>query len=361
MIWNYLNTDNLIVFLSSMSISVFIILTRDLHQQRAINRSDCTAIQAMHTIPTPRIGGIVIITSLLMIGFYVHDEIKERFWLLTASVLPAAFAGLAEDLNYRVSPVMRLLATAVSSAVAIMLLGVYLPRTDLPGMDYLMLLAPFGWVFTIFACAGICNAFNLIDGLNGLSSSVGVITALGLAAISMEAGYHYLAQMNVLLVSALLGFLVFNFPFGKIFLGDAGAYAMGHMLAWFAIILIISVPELSTWAVLLVFFWPIADTIFAVYRRRRAGLRADMPDRLHSHHLVMRSLEIFFFKRSRRHVANPLATLIILPMAAAPIVAGVMFWDQPLFAVIALCTFAALFVSSFIVSVRRAQRRRWRL
>lgn len=358
MLWEYVNRDDLIVFLFSATICIMILLTRDLHLPLALRRGDVTAVQAAHKRPTPRIGGLAIILSLVPIAFFIPIEINANFWLFTTSILPVAFAGFAEDLGYRVSPLIRLMAAAASSAVAIILLDAWLPRTDVPGLDQLMAWAPFAWVFTIFACAGICNAFNLIDGLNGLSSGIGVITAIGLSAISMETGYTYLAEMNVLLISALLGFLVFNFPFGKIFLGDVGAYALGHLLAWFSIALLLHVPELSTWAVLLVFFWPIADTFFAVYRRRRAGRRTDMPDRLHYHQLVMRALEISLLGRDRRHIANPLATLIILPLAAAPALAGVLLWDKPLPAFLALCAFAALFVLSYLLGVRSAQCRR---
>jgi len=94
--------------------------------------------------------------------------------------------------------------------------------------------------------------------------------------------------------------------------------------------LLIRLPDLSTWAVLLVFFWPIADTFFAIYRRRRAGRPTDMPDRLHYHQLVMRALEITLIGRNRRNVANPLATLVILPLASAPVIAGVLLWNKPL-------------------------------
>lgn len=344
--------DFLIVFSVCAAICALILKTRDIHMPLVERRGDVMAVQAAHKRPTPRIGGLALVVSLLPISYLLPADISSRFWLFSLSVLPVAIAGLAEDLGYHVRPVFRLLAACLSSAVAIALLDIWLPRTDVPGLDRLMVWAPFAWLFTIVACAGICNAFNLIDGLNGLSSGVGVITALGLAAIAAQTGHDSLFQMNLMLVAALLGFLVFNFPFGKIFLGDVGAYALGHILAWFSIALMIRVPDLSPWAVLLVFFWPIADTFFAIYRRRRAGRSADTPDRLHYHQLVMRTLEITLIGRDRRNVANPLATLVILPMAGAPVLAGVLMWDKPIQAFVALCSFAALFVLSYVVSVR---------
>ena len=349
------NLEILIVFLVSATICGVILKTRDIYMPLVERRGDSRAVQAAHKRSTPRIGGLALVASLLPIAYFLPSDISSKFWLFMVSVIPVAIAGLAEDLGYHIRPRTRLIAAGLSSVTAIFVLNAWLPRTDVLGLDYLMIWAPFAWVFTVFACAGICNAFNLIDGLNGLSSGIGVITALGLAAIAAQTGFTSLVEMKLLLVAALMGFMMFNFPMGKIFLGDVGAYTLGHLLAWFSIALLIRLPDLSTWAVLLVFFWPIADTFFAIYRRRRAGRPTDMPDRLHYHQLVMRALEITLIGRDRRTIANPLATLVILPLASAPVLAGVLLWNKPLEAFFALCVFSALFVLSYIVSVKSLQ------
>ena len=126
----------------------------------------------------------------------------------------------------------------------------------------------------------------------------------------------------------VLGFMVLNFPLGRIFLGDGGAYALGHLLVWSAIILINSSTEISTFAILLIFFWPVADTGLAIWRRWKLGNPTDRPDRLHFHQLAMRFLEIRFFGRDRREITNPLATLILIPLISAPQLLGILFWDN---------------------------------
>jgi hypothetical protein len=80
-----------------------------------------------------------------------------------------------------------------------------------------------------------------------------------------------------------------------------------------------------------------------------------MPDRLHYHQLVMRALEITLIGRDRRTIANPLATLVILPLASAPVLAGVLLWNKPLEAFLALGGFAVLFVLSYIVGIKSLQ------
>jgi len=146
-----------------------------------------------------------------------------------------------------------------------------------------------------------------------------------------------------------------NYPFGKIFLGDAGAYSIGHFLSWCGIILVARSAEVSTWAIFLVFFWPVADTFLAIWRRARHGRRADQPDRLHYHQLVMRALEITRLGRDRRHVANPLVLPILLPFILAPIVTGVALWNRPLEAFLACLVFGALFAGSYSLGLRLAR------
>ena len=140
-----------------------------------------------------------------------------------------------------------------------------------------------------------------------------------------------------MLLPAVLGFMVLNFPMGKIFLGDGGAYALGHLLVWSAIILINGATDISAFAILLVFFWPVADTGLAIWRRWKLGNPTDRPDRLHFHQLAMRFLEIRFFGRDRREIANPVATLILIPLISAPQVLGVLFWDDFKASVIKCC------------------------
>ena len=115
------------------------------------------------------------------------------------------------------------------------------------------------------------NAFNLIDGLNGLSSYVTISVAFSLSIISFQAGNTQISIFLVLIVASVLGFMALNFPMAKIFLGDGGAYALGHLLVWSAIILINSASEASAFAILLVFFWPVADTGLAIWRRWKLG------------------------------------------------------------------------------------------
>lgn len=354
----HLSIEILIVFLVSVLVCGAILATRRHHLKFVVRRADLGAIQAAHRQPTPRIGGLALLVALLPMGFVIQPELAPRFGLFMLSLGPVFIAGFLEYLGWPVSPRMRLLAAVFSSLICVGLLGVWLPRVDVPGLDTLVQWVPFAILLTLFATAGICNGFNLIDGMNGLAAGVGAIAALAMAAVAARGGALVMVDLNLLLTAALLGFLCFNFPKGRLFLGDAGAYSLGHILAWFAIALMHRVPDLTPWALVLIFFWPIADTFLAIYRRRRGGRSATKPDRLHFHHLVMRAIEITMTGRSARHITNPLSTLILLPMAATPAIAGVWLWDRPLAAFLAFVGFAALFVGTYLLGIRLASQ--WR-
>ena len=209
---------------------------------------DEAAVQSAHSGFVPRVGGlaiyiaILVLIPLLSFGFIplsvVFDLDIERLTLLILSAAPVFSVGLAEDLGYDMSPKARLVASAVSSLIVILLFKVWLDSLGIPGVDTLLMFAPVGILFTIFATVGVVNAFNLIDGLNGLSSYVTVSVAVSLSIIAFRAGNTQVSFFLVLVVAAVLGFMVLNFPMGKIFLGDGGAYAQGHLLVWSAIILI---------------------------------------------------------------------------------------------------------------------------
>ena len=329
---------------------------------------DETAIQSAHTGFVPRAGGLAIYISILVLipllsfGFIplsvVFDLDADQLMLLILSAAPVFSVGLAEDLGYNTSPKARLIASAVSSLVAILLFKVWLDSLGVPGVDILLFFAPVGILFTIFATVGVVNAFNLIDGLNGLSSYVTVSVAISLSIIALQAGNIQITIFLVLLVAAVLGFMVLNFPFGKIFLGDGGAYTLGHLLVWSAIILINGATELSAFSILLVFFWPVADTALAIWRRWKLGNPTDRPDRLHFHQLAMRFLEIRFFGRDKREIVNPLATLLLTPLISVPQVLGVFFWDDFKASVMSTAGMGLLFIITYLVGISIAKRGR---
>ena len=348
------------LFFVSFTLCLIIILSSGYGFSRR-GSIDEVAVQSAHSGFVPRVGGlavyiaILVLIPLLSFGFIplsvVFDLDAEQLTLLILSASPVFAVGLAEDFGYNMSPKARLVASAVSSLIAILLFKVWLSKLGIPGVDTLLLFAPFGILFTVFATVGVVNAFNLIDGLNGLSSYVTVSVACSMSMIAFQAGDTQISIFLVLIVASVLGFMVLNFPMGKIFLGDGGAYSLGHLLVWSAIILINRATEISAFAILLVFFWPVADTGLAIWRRWKLGNPTDRPDRLHFHQLAMRFLEIRFFGRDRREIVNPLATLTIIPLISAPQLLGLLFWDDFKSSVLSAAGMGLLFLVTYLVGI----------
>lgn len=311
-----------------------------------------TAVQAAHSKPTPRVGGIAIFGSIAFSLAFAPSEIAWSYGLFIIAASFVFSVGLIEDLGFGVSPLKRLCAVCVASLLAIWFLGVWLPRMDVPGLDGLMTYWIVGIPLTLLVTAGVANGFNLIDGVNGLASMTAIVTAVALGLISEQAGYTVMVHLSTLLAAGILGFFFINYPYGFIFLGDAGAYTIGFVLSWFGIAVLLNAPDASAWAILLTMFWPLADTLLAIYRRARRNVATMAPDRLHVHQLVMRALEIYVLGRGKRHLANPLSMLVLAPFVIAPPIAGVLLWNQTTLAFLAVMGFLVLFFGSYAVAFR---------
>ena len=310
--------------------------------------NDLSAGQSMHTHRTPRVGGIAVFCALglgVMLAPLSIALAYAEFILATSLIF---VVGLSEDLGFRVSPRGRLLAMAGSSLLVIWFLGVWIPRAvGVPEIDGLLQYWAVGIPLTLLLTAGISNGFNLIDGVNGLAALVAIAAAVALSEIAGLAGYPIMVDLALMFAAGIVGFALLNYPFGLIFLGDAGAYTIGFVLSWFGIAILLNAPDVSPWAILLTMYWPVVDTLLAMYRRYRGNRDVSQPDRLHVHQMVMRALEICVLGRNRRHIANPLTTLVLAPFVLAPPIAGVLLWNQNLNAFLAVLGFGVLFFSSY--------------
>lgn len=359
MLNNFIMDVSLVFVVSLFSNFVIILFVR--RKPTSIRRNDTKAVQASHVIPVARIGGLSVLIALAFatLPFIETTNSWPNYLLLLLTVLPVFFVGLFEDLGYFSSPRIRLLAAVFSGAVFILLFGFWIQRTDIPGLDFVIQWVPIGIGFSLFLAAGINHGFNLIDGLNGLSSLTAVGVALSLAVISHQAGLVGHRDILIILISAISGFLVFNFPFGKIFIGDGGAYAIGHILVWMAISILHVAQNVTPLAMLLIFFFPVVDTLLAIWRRMYLGTPISQPDRMHFHQLAMRGIQIIVLGQKRQHIANPLATIFVLPFAFTPMLAGVLLALDRVKATVALLLFTAIFLASYKIcmwSVRQYRR-----
>ncbi len=333
--------------LASFCAALFIYATRRFHIQRTAKGHAGQAVQSSHRLPTSRIGGLALFFGGAAGFWALNGDARSILAVLFISALPVFLGGLGEDTGFNISPKMRLGLSFVSAIIAIIAFGIWLPPSGVYWLDLAVGWAPVLILFTILTSGGISHAINLIDGLNGLAIGISAIIGTGLLILSVQLQDTVMTQICVIAIAALMGLFAVNYPFGKIFLGDAGAYSVGHILTWIAILLLNRHDSLAPFAILLIFFWPLADMLFSIYRRMRAGKPVDQPDRLHFHQLVMRGLEIIWLKRANRQFTNPMATALILPMAALPVGLGVLLRHENALAAAAILVTAGLFVGTY--------------
>ena len=321
-----------------------------------MNRAnDEGAVQSAHSRPTLRLGGIACVLGMLF-GCLYSNLWSSTSFLLLCTALPLFFFGLLEDIGHHMTPRIRMAAIAMSTLAAVFVFGIELNRLGIPGIDMLLGVAPIAILFTVFAVTGAVNAFNLIDGVNGLASYTAVSVSLSLSVLAWQFGHGDLLHLSSLILAATFGFFIVNYPFGRLFLGDAGAYLLGFVLIGTGLILYERQPDVSAFSILLIFFWPVADTCLAIWRRVKLSTPHDRPDRLHFHQLVMRFIEIRVLGRGSRGRSNPLTTLFLIPFISIPQITGVLLATHHVASVIAVLFFGAAFFGSYALGMQIAKR-----
>jgi UDP-N-acetylmuramyl pentapeptide phosphotransferase/UDP-N-acetylglucosamine-1-phosphate transferase len=313
----------LVAALISFVVSLLIVCSERWHGNHSLDH-DLNGVQKYHARAVPRVGGIAVITGVLgalVASFFIHHgrigpvEVNGPMALLIAS-LPAFAAGIIEDLTKKVSVKARLLATIFSALAASALLGATIDEIDIWGIDALLRFAPVALVVTAVVVAGGANAINIIDGFNGLSGSVIVIMSAALGFLAWQAGDMFVATLAALGVGVALGFLMVNYPTGRLFLGDGGAYFLGFWVSEIAVLLLIRNPSVNAWQVLSVCAYPVIEVLYSIYRRKFIQkVNAGAPDAMHMHTLVYRRVAAKLVPASARcnWLRNAAVTCIITP------------------------------------------------
>jgi UDP-GlcNAc:undecaprenyl-phosphate GlcNAc-1-phosphate transferase len=325
-------------------------------------------VQKIHTAPTPRIGGVsifgaMVIASLTAQLLYQGSSAALALMLCTCA-LPLFIVGITEDITKRVSVHVRLLFTFIAGLLAFYLAGAQITHLDLPGVDTLLALPMVSALFSSFAIAGLSNAYNIIDGLNGLASMVGVIALLALGIVGFYVGDLPILYGALWMIGAILGFFLFNYPKGLIFLGDGGAYFIGFWVALLSILIVARNPEVSPWFALMLNAYPITETLFSVWRRKvHHNRNPGLPDAAHFHTLIYRRL-IMWAKRhglqnereAPHYLTNARTSPYLWVLSSVGVAPALVWWDStPLLIFSALC-FIAMYVGLYYRITRKSRR-----
>ena len=361
-----------IAFLVSLTITLFVIRFQHLHSHLTSDH-DLEGVQKYHAHPVPRVGGVGIIfgvVSGLCAKYYVESSHVAIPGLeLLACGFPAFLAGFIEDLTKKVGVKERLAATAFAALLGGYFMGAWITRLDVPGLDLLLQvpvieLSPralsFGGIFTIgltaVAIAGVANAYNIIDGYNGLSGVVAIIVLLGLAYVAEQVGDRVVLIAAFSMVGAIAGFLIWNYPNGLIFLGDGGAYLVGFFIAELSVMLVARNPQVSPWFPMLLNLYPIFETIFSMWRKKlHRGMSPGVPDGVHFHMLVYKRLvrwAVGSASPKEKTQRNALTSPYLWVLSSFAVVPAILFWSHSLVLQLSAISFGVLYIVLYRMMVR---------
>lgn len=242
----------------------------------------------IHNKPTPLMGGVAIYIAFV-IGVVLNISnfsIQDLGLLIGATVI--VIGGIIDDIK-ELRPKYKLLFQIVAAVILIVFgLKITLVTNPLNSGGSFLNLGLLGIPLTIIWVIGITNAFNLIDGVDGLAAGVGFISSVTLFIVSIINGRIDAAFLTAILSGAIIGFLPYNFNPASIFMGDTGSQLLGFLLAAISIdgaiksatALVIAVP-------LLALGLPIYDTLFAMIRRKVNGKPIMQGDKGHLHHRLL--------------------------------------------------------------------------
>lgn len=274
-----------------------------------------------HACPIPRIGGIPIMVTLMLgaVVILYLDRHRKGQWAPVFTGCGLMFAlGLWDD--FKALGARKKLIAQIAIAALVYGLGLSIDRVTYPGGAWSVELGRLGgFLATVLWLITVPNIVNLIDGFDGLAGGLGLFMATTLGIVGLLSEQLSVAWFAFTMAGALLGFLVFNFPPAKIFLGDGGAYLIGFFVASMSLV---GSHKGSIAAVLLVTIValgvPIIDTAFALLRRGVRGFPLFHADDEHIHH----KLEKLGFSK-RRIILGLYGVCLVLSLLGLSI-----FWSQ---------------------------------
>ena len=245
-----------------------------------------------HSGNIPLVGGISLYCGIVIFHFLQPDIAPFTNSNLTAYIAAISIllaVGIADD--YYDLPVMTRILAQASAVIVIILDDVYLNTFGFVLGEYELSIGPAGYLITLLAGWAAINAFNMIDGIDGLLGSVSAVIFAALMVKFMSADAEQPAMWCLLMIVALLPYLVSNFGLAgaKVFMGDAGSMIIGFTMLWLILNAsqgnqAVMAPVTALWIIAL----PLMDMVNVMIRRLRRRQSPFHADRDHLHHILLR-------------------------------------------------------------------------
>lgn len=282
-----MSTEIIFIFLFSM---VFLFVARKVAIR--IGLVDKPNYRKRHQGLIPLVGGISVFAGICFTFLITHQQIPHfHLYLACAGLL--VFVGALDD-RFDISVKIRAFVQALVGIAMMAVGGLYLRSLGHAFGPWEMILGPFGYVVTLFAVWAAINAFNMVDGIDGLLGGLSCVSFGAMGILLYQSGQIALALWCFAMIAAIVPYILLNLGLlgrrYKVFMGDAGSTLIGFTAIW---ILLQATqghshpinPVTALWIIAI----PLMDMIAIMYRRLRKGMSPFSPDRQHIHHLIMRA------------------------------------------------------------------------
>ncbi|EOG3215526.1 UDP-N-acetylglucosamine--undecaprenyl-phosphate N-acetylglucosaminephosphotransferase [Salmonella enterica] len=270
--------------------TIFIFLARKVAIK--IGLVDKPNFRKRHQGVIPLVGGISVFAGIcFMFGLSDYYIPHLSLYLICAGVL--VFVGAMDD-RFDISVKIRAVVQAVIAVVMMVIAKLHLGSLGYIFGPWELVLGPFGYFLTLFAVGAAINAFNMVDGIDGLLGGLSSVSFAAMGLILWFDGQTSLAMWCFAMIAAILPYIMLNLGIlgrrYKVFMGDAGSTLIGFTVIW----LLLETTQGKTHSIspvtaLWIIAIPLMDMVAIMYRRLRKGMSPFSPDRQHIHHLVMRA------------------------------------------------------------------------
>ncbi len=288
--------------------------------------------QRVHEGETPRLGGLIIFLFIVIFSFFLSNLVfAKNLQIILLCLVPMMLITTKEDLTHNVDYRLRFLGLALSAAALIMY-----AVTSLPVVEHIIVISDlfhnpaFSFAFFSLCLIALANGCNFIDGMNGLLGFYLLGALMCCMQLSLSVQGTFQAKPIVLYALLTILFLLVNYPWGKLFMGDSGAYLMALLIGVWAIDFFGTYEYISSWNAGLIFFYPIAEVIYSVIRKLWQNKSPFDPDREHLH---LKVFDILNTAMNKPRLANNLTTVFLaIFWLAPPLILPWVYDSQPMIA-----------------------------
>ena len=336
----------LIVLLCSIALSTLIVFLAR-RNQWFLTQHDLVGVQKFHHQPTPHVGGLSVFLSFFFGSFLLPPDLQNIAMPIFLVSSPVFLIGLIEDLSAKVSPLTRLIFIFLALIVSFFYLKIGVFSLGFVWTDSLLAYPLIGLAFTLLVVGGAVNALNVIDGYNGLMSGYALLALSSMSIVAYHLEDFAILQLNLLFFASIAGFFLLNFPLGKIFMGDGGAYFIGFMLSMIGLIFVDRHDVLSNWFVLALLMYPMYELLFSIYRKKIIHKTlASQPDGYHLHMLIHKAV-VARNPKSTKLMNNSMTSPFLWLISLVSIVPAVVWHDDKIMLIGWACVFMMVYTAIY--------------